>query len=125
MNYVRCILLYPDNLQQRSNEQRCHYNLVLEAYFFLGHCLKIVHYRDAWVAPSVKRLTLAQVMISRLVGSSPTSGSLLSAQNPLGILCPPLSLPLSPVHTLFLSKRKSKNKNKNRVSLRPPDEVGI
>ena len=35
----------------------------------------------AWVAQSVKRLTSAQVMISRSVGSSPVSGSVLAAQS--------------------------------------------
>ena len=34
----------------------------------------------AWVAQSVKRLTLAQVMISRSLISSPMSGSVLTAQ---------------------------------------------
>ena len=33
------------------------------------------------MAQSVKRLTSAQVMISRLVGSSPASGSVLTAQD--------------------------------------------
>ena len=37
--------------------------------------------RDAWVAQSVKHLTLAQVMISRFVSSSPASGSGLTAQS--------------------------------------------
>ena len=35
----------------------------------------------AWVAQSVKRPTSAQVMISQFVGSSPTSGSVLTAQS--------------------------------------------
>ena len=35
----------------------------------------------AWVAPSVKRPTSAQVMISRSVGSSPVWGSVLTAQS--------------------------------------------
>ena len=35
----------------------------------------------AWVAQSVKRLILAQVMMSRFVGSSPMSGSVLTAQS--------------------------------------------
>ena len=34
------------------------------------------------MAQSVERLTLAQVMISQLVSSSPTSGSVLTAQSP-------------------------------------------
>ena len=37
--------------------------------------------RDAWVAQSVKRPTLAQVMISWSVSSSPASGSVLIAQS--------------------------------------------
>ena len=35
----------------------------------------------AWVAQSVGCPTLAQVMISQLVGSSPTSGSVLTARS--------------------------------------------
>ena len=35
----------------------------------------------AWVARSVKRLTSAQVMISRSVSSSPASGSVLTARS--------------------------------------------
>ena len=34
-----------------------------------------------WVAQSVKRLTSAQVMISRSMSSSPASGSVLTAQS--------------------------------------------
>ena len=37
--------------------------------------------RGAWVAQSVKRPTLAQVMISWFVSSSPRSGSVLTAQS--------------------------------------------
>ena len=40
------------------------------------------------------QLTLAQVMISSSVSSSPVSGSVLTAQSLLRILCLPLSLPL-------------------------------
>ena len=39
-------------------------------------------YGGTWVAQSVERLTLAQVMILRFVSSSPALGSLLSVQNP-------------------------------------------
>ena len=35
----------------------------------------------AWVAQLVKGPTLSQVMISQFVSSSPTSGSVLTAQN--------------------------------------------
>ena len=37
--------------------------------------------RGAWVAQSVERPTLAQVMISWCVSSSPASGSVLTAQS--------------------------------------------
>ena len=37
--------------------------------------------RGAWVAQLVGHLTSAQVMISPFLGSSPVSGSLLTAQN--------------------------------------------
>ena len=60
-----------------------------------------------WVAQSVKCPTLAQVMISQFVGSSPT----LTAQSlePASILCLPLSLPLACSHSVSLSL---KNKHK-------------
>ena len=35
----------------------------------------------AWMAQAVKQLTSAQVVISRFVGLSPTSGSVLTAQS--------------------------------------------
>ena len=54
-----------------------------------------------WVAQSAEHLTSAQVVILRFVGSSPTSGSLLSVQSPLLILSPPLSAP--PLLALSLS----------------------
>ena len=38
-------------------------------------------YRSTWVAQLVKRPTSAQVMISRSVSSSPTSGSVLTTQS--------------------------------------------
>ena len=59
---------------------------------------------DAWVALSVKRPTLAQVMISRFVGSSPASGSVLTAQSlepASDSVSPSLSAP--PLLTLCLS----------------------
>ena len=36
---------------------------------------------DAWAAQSIERPTSAQVMISRFVGSSPASGSVLTARS--------------------------------------------
>ena len=74
--------------------------------------------RGAWVAQSVKRPTSAQVMISQFVGSSPASGSVLTAQSlepisdsvspslsapPLPMRC--LSLPLS-LNEINIKKRK-------------------
>ena len=61
---------------------------------------------DAWVARSTKRPTLDLVVISRLVRSSPTSGSALTAWSLLGILFLPLSLPLHCVCSLSLSQNK-------------------
>ena len=51
------------------------------------------HIWDAWVAQSVKQLTLAQVMTSRFVGWRPASDFVLTAQSlePEN-LCLPLSL---------------------------------
>ena len=59
----------------------------------------------AWVARSVKHPTLAQVMISQFVGSSPTLGSVLTlrAWNLLQIMCPPLSAPSPLMLCLSLS----------------------
>ena len=44
------------------------------------HSLKILGPRGPWLAQLVNQLTLAQVMILRFVGSSPASGSVLTAQ---------------------------------------------
>ena len=40
-----------------------------------------IQVRGAWVAQSVGRPTLTQVMVSWFVSSSPVSGSMLTAQN--------------------------------------------
>ena len=48
--------------------------------------------RGAWVAQPIEHLTSAQVMISQFVSLSPASGSQLSVQSQLRILCTPLSL---------------------------------
>ena len=62
--------------------------------------------RGIWVAQSVERVTLAQVMISLFVSSSPASGSVLTAQS-LEPTSYSVSLPLclSPAHTLSLSQK--------------------
>ena len=67
--------------------------------------------RGAWVTQSVKHPTLAQVMISRLVGLSPALGSVLTAQSLESVSdSVSLSLCLSPVHALSLSVPKKINK---------------
>ena len=67
-----------------------------------------------WVAQSVERPTSAQVMISQSMGSSPASGSVLTAQSlePVSDSVSP-SLRPSPVHALSLSVPKI-NKNVNK-----------
>ena len=62
-----------------------------------------------WAAQPVKRLTLAQVTISRFVGSSPASGSVLRAQSlepALDSVSPSLSLPFLCSISLSLSLSK-------------------
>ena len=90
---------------------------------FYRNCVKKLNHRGAWVAHSVKHLTVAQVMILRLASSSPALGSELSSQlcgqlrawSLLQILCLPLSLPLPPL-TLHLSLSLSlKNKHLKKL----------
>ena len=60
--------------------------------------------RGAWVGQLVRRLTLAQVMISLSVGSSPISGSVMTIQSlepALDSVSPSLSAP--PLLVLSLS----------------------
>ena len=65
----------------------------------------------AWVAQSVERLTLAQVMISQFVSSRPTSGSVLTARSlepasdsaSLSLSAPPHSCSVSLSLSLSLS----------------------
>ena len=59
------------------------------------------------MAQSVKRPTLAQVMISRLVSSSPASGSVLTAQS-LVPASDSVSFSVPPPLTLSVSKIKIK-----------------
>ena len=58
--------------------------------------------QDTWVAQSVKHLTSAQVMISQFVSSSPTSGSVLTAQS-----LEPASDSVSPLFCSFLTRALS------------------
>ena len=59
------------------------------------------------MAQSVKRLTLAQVMISRFVSSSPASGSVLTAQSlePASDSVSPSVSDPPPIHALPLSQK--------------------
>ena len=69
--------------------------------------------RGTWVAQSVKRPTSAQVMISWSVGSSPASGSVLTAQSLEPVsdsVSPPLSDPPPFMLCLSLSQKKKKLK---------------
>ena len=58
------------------------------------------------MAQTIKRPTSAQVMISQIMGSSPVSGSALTAQSlePASDSVSP-SLCLSPAHALSLSQK--------------------
>ena len=74
--------------------------------------LNAFDYRGAWVAQSVKHPTSAQVTISRFVGSSPASGSVLTAQSlepASDSVSPSLSAP--PLLALCLSKMNITLKN--------------
>ena len=84
---------------------KCHWEAIVcfkVVNFILGESqlntllLKNTSSRGTWVPQSVECLTSAQVMISQFVGSSPVSGSVLTAQR-LGSawdsVSPPLSLP--------------------------------
>ena len=93
--------------------------------------------RGAWVAQWVERPTSAQVMMSRSVGSSPASGSVLTARtlepaldsvslplsaSPLLVLCLSVSLSLS------LKNKETLNNNNNKkpllmLSLTPRDSA--
>ena len=66
--------------------------------------IKIQRKTGSWVAQSVKHLTLARVMISRFVSSSPASSSVLTVQS-LEPASDSVSPPLSalPVLRLCLS----------------------
>ena len=77
------------------------------------------------MAQSVKRLTLAQVMLSRFMGSSPALGSVLTARSlePALDSVSPRSLPAPPLLTLCLSlKNKHERKLKNKTKRKPTDE---
>ena len=69
-------------LSHKGNvEEERQYHCKVSAFVRNTQVVKRYSYRGAWVAQSVKRQTSAQVMISRLVSLSPTSGSVLTAQS--------------------------------------------
>ena len=75
----------------------------------------------AWVAQLVKHPTLAQVMISQFMGSSPMSGSVLTAQSlepASNSVSPSVSAPSLLMLSLSLSKiNKLKKKKKQKLSV--------
>ena len=75
------------------------YNMpaTLAIIYWLRKTIKIPVGRGTWVTQSVKGLTLAQVMISQFMSSSPMSSSVLAVCSLLGILslCPSLAHALS------------------------------
>ena len=78
------------------------------------------------MAQSVKRLTSAQVMISRFVSSSPTSGSVLTAPS-LEPASDSVSLSLSappPAHALSLSVSKI-NKTLKKIFFKNPKQYDL
>ena len=62
--------------------------------------------RGVWVAQLVRHLTLAQVMISQFMCSSPASGSVLTAQS-LEPALDSVSLPHPCLHSVSLSLSKT------------------
>ena len=68
------------------------------------------YFRGAWVAQSVERPTLAQVMISWFVGSNPESGSVLTVWS-LESVSDPLSPSLSALPPFALCSLSLKNKH--------------
>ena len=80
---------------------------------------KMVALWGTWMAQLVKRLPLAQVKISQFVGSSPASGSVLTAQSlkpASDSVSPSLSAP--PQLVLYVSQKIHKYKKKRRLEYR-------
>ena len=89
------------------------------AHFLNPQVLESQCWRGAWVAQSVERPTSAQVMISQFVGSSLTTGSVLTARRlePASD-CVSLSLCPSPARSLSLSlSQKETLKTKFRLAV--------
>ena len=90
-------LLLNKSLEARDTKAKMNYCDVINIKSFWG----------TWVAQLVKSLTLAQVMISRLVGLNPALGSVLTAQSlepTSNSVSPSLSLTLPHLYSVSLSK---------------------
>ena len=77
---------------------------------------------SGWVAQSVKHPTSAQVMISRLMNSSPASSSVRTAQS-LEPASDSVSPSLSALLMLCLSKRSVKNVLRQKETEREKERV--
>ena len=74
-------------------------------------CLRLSLSRGARMAQSIERLSSAQIMISRFVGLSPASGSVLTAQSLMPVsdsVSPSLSASLSCAVSLCLKNKQKK-----------------
>ena len=76
---------------------------------------KVKILRGTWMAQLVEHLISAQVMILQFVSSSPTSGLLLSAEEPTLDPLSPFSLPLPCFHALFLKNKYNIKKNQVKI----------
>ena len=104
------LIRFPRNSKHLSSRVRTNFSLWAVVWGF-----KFGLKRGAWVAQSVKHLTSAQVMISWFVGSSPASGSVLTARSlepASDSVSPSLSAP--PLLMLCLSVSKI-NKNIKKI----------
>ena len=82
--------------------------------------------RGTWVAQSVKHLTLAQVMNSEFMSSSPALGSMLTAQSlepASDSVSPSLSLSLPCSCSVSLKNKSTLNKLKKKKKEYLPDSM--
>ena len=87
----------------------CPYFLFYLFFFYASDVLRF-HFWGTWVAQLVKHVTWAYVMILQFKSSSPTSGSVLTAQSLQAasdsVFCLPHSLPLPHLYSVSLSLSK-------------------
>ena len=84
-----------------SHHNQVEFILGMQGWFNIHKSKNVTHHINkrkdmrCWVVQLIKHPTSAQVMILQLVSSSPTLGSVLTAQSlEFQILCPSLSAPL-------------------------------